>query len=84
MQHPKDQSVDQRNHLPGPGSFSGQRRLDVIEAPLKIFWLYLYFVAVKCIMEVLCGQIVVVLNNFLSTTSLYALTGRVRGLKILA
>ena len=33
-------------------------------------------------MEVLCGQIVIVLNNCSSTTSLCALTGSVRGLKI--
>ena len=32
-------------------------------------------------MKVLCGQIVIVLNNCSSTTSLCALTGRVRGLK---
>ena len=60
-----------------------QRRLDAIEAPLKIDCTC-NFLAVKCIMEVLCGQIVIVLNNCLTTTSLCALTGSVRGLKISA
>ena len=63
---------------------SYQRRLDAIEAPLKIFSCTCNFLAVKCIMEVLCGHIVIVLNNCSSTTSLYVLTGSVSGLKISA
>ena len=51
---------------------------------LKYFDCTCNFLAVKCIMEVLCGQIVIVLNNYSSTTSLYVLTDSVRGLKILA
>ena len=61
-----------------------QRRLDAIEAPLKYFDCTCNFLALKCIMEVLYGQIVIVLNNCSSTTSLYALTASVHGLKISA
>ena len=56
----------------------------MIEAPLKYFHCTCNFLAVKYIIEVLCGQTVIVLNNCSSTTSLYALTGSVYGLKFLA
>ena len=50
----------------------------------KYFHCTCNFLAVKYIMEVLYGQIVIVLNTCLSTTSLYMLTGSVHDLKILA
>ena len=61
-----------------------QMRLDAIEAPLKYFHCTRNFLAVKCIMEVLYGQMVIVFNNCSSTTIINALTGSVHDLKFSA